>query len=141
MIVIDTNVLSEQMKQEPSAAVVAWFKKQAAASLYTTAVCEAEICLGLAVLPEGKRKRELMAAGEKVLELFAGRILPFDSEAANAFAVIVSARRVLGRPINDFDAQIAAISRSKDMTLATRNVSDFEGAGVKILDPWSAQLE
>ena len=97
----------------------------------------AEILVGLAMLPDGRRKLDLDATARSVLGLFVGRILPFDSAAASAYAEIVAARQRIGRPINDFDAQIAAIARSRDMALATRNGSDFEGIDLHIIDPWA----
>lgn len=88
--------------------------------------------------PEGRRKRDLEAAARGVLALFAGRILPFDSLAARQFAAIVVVRRRLGRPINDFDAQIAAITRARNMSLATRDARDFAETGLQIIDPWQS---
>lgn len=99
---------------------------------------EAEIIYGIAILPEGRRRRDLEAAAQGVLALFAGRILPFDSLAAREFAAIVIDRRRLGRPINDFDAQIAAIARARSMSLATRDTRDFAETGVQIIDPWQS---
>src|SRR5262245_28985420 len=119
MIILDTNVLSEEMRPVPAAPVHAWFRKQTAADLFTTAVCQAEILVGVAMLPDGKRKLELETVALDVFELFAGRILPFDSAAAAAYAEIVASRQHVGRPISDFDAQIAAIARSHNMALAT----------------------
>jgi predicted nucleic acid-binding protein len=136
MIVPDTNVLSEEMKPVPERAVHNWLSRQRPRDLFTTAVTEAEIIYGVSVLPEGKRKQELDAAAQRVLALFAGRILPFDSAAAREFAKIVTDRRQAGRPIEDFDAQIAAITRSRGMVLATRDVQDFAGTGVQMVDPW-----
>jgi toxin FitB len=136
MIIVDTNVLSEEMKPVPAASVLSWFRRQSAVNLFTTAVCQAEILVGLAILPDG-RKLDLDATARSVLGLFVGRILPFDSAAASAYAEIVAARQRTGRPLNDFDAQIAAIARSRDMALATRNGSDFEGIGLHIIDPWA----
>ena len=137
MTVIDTNVLSEEMKIAPNPAVLAWFAKQSPGNLFTTAVCEAEIRLGLKLLPDGQRKRDLEAAANRILALFAGRIVPFDSAAATTYALIVSHRRSIGRPINDFDAQIAAIARSRRLALATRNLVDFEDTGVELVNPWA----
>jgi toxin FitB len=137
MIIVDTNVLSEEMKPIPAASELAWFRCQNAVALFTTAVCQAEILVGLARLPDGKRKFDLEVTARSVLGLFVGRILPFDTVAAAAYAEIVATRQQIGRPINDFDAQIAAIARSRDMALATRNGSDFEGIGLEIIDPWA----
>ena len=136
MIVLDTNVLSEEMKLAPNATVHQWFLGHSASDLFTTAVTEAEIRLGIAILPDGKRKRDLETAALRVLELFVGRILPFDSAAAQDFARIVADRQRLGRPFQDFDAQIAAITLSRGMTLATRSTTDFAGTGVALIDPW-----
>ena len=136
MIVLDTNVLSEEMKPAPQPAVHDWLSRQNPLDLFTTSVTEAEIIYGVTILPDGKRKRELDAAAQRILALFAGRILPFDSAAAREFALIVVDRRRAGRPIEDFDAQIASITRSRGMTLATRDVHDFAGIGVQLIDPW-----
>jgi hypothetical protein len=137
MIVLDTNVLSEEMKPAPDPAVHGWLARQNPLDLFTTVVTEAEILYGVAIKPDGGRKRDLEAAAQRVLSLFAGRILPFDSAAAREFAQIVTDRRRAGRPIKDFDAQIAAITRSRGMTLATRDLQDFAGTGVQVVDPWS----
>jgi toxin FitB len=137
MIIVDTNVLSEEMKPAPAASVLAWFRRQGAVDLFTTAVCQAEILVGVAMLPNGRRKSDLEAVARSVLGLFIGRILPFDSGAAAAYAEIVATRQKIGRPINDFDAQIAAIARSRDMALATRNASDFAGIDLRVIDPWA----
>jgi predicted nucleic acid-binding protein len=136
MIVLDTNVLSEAMKPSPDPALARWMMREHGRGLFTTAVSEAEIIYGIAILPGGRRKRDLEAAAQGVLALFAGRILPFDSLAAREFAAIVIDRRRLGRPINDFDAQIAAITRARSMSLATRDTRDFAETGVQIIDPW-----
>lgn len=136
MIVLDTNVLSEEMKPAPASAVHQWLLRQRAQDLYTTAITEAEILFGIALLPGGKRRRALEAAARSVLGLFAGRTLPFDSGASRDFVDIIIGRRRLGRPIETFDAQIAAIVRSRGMTLATRDEQDFADCGVPLVNPW-----
>ena len=79
-----------------------------------------------------------MAAIEAMLrEDFMGRILPFDSAAAVAFAEIAANCRQSGRPIAQADAQIAAIARSRGAALATRNLPDFEGCGIDLVNPWT----
>jgi predicted nucleic acid-binding protein len=138
MIVLDTNVLSEVMKPSPDVAVARWMRRERRRGLFTTAISEAEIIYGITTLPEGRRKQDLEVAAEAMLRLFAGRILPFDSLAAREFAVIVAGRRRLGRPINDFDAQIAAIARAHEMSLATRDAQGFAETGVRIIDPWQS---
>jgi predicted nucleic acid-binding protein len=100
-----------------------------------------EILYGLRLLPDGRRRRELQAAIVPIFrEDLAGCILPFDSEAADAYATVAVDRRRAGRPISQFDAQIAAIARSRGAALATRNVADFEGAGMALINPWDHQL-
>ena len=136
MIVVDTNVLSEEMKATPEASVDAWFRRQSSKALFTTTICEGEILLGVALLPDGQRKMALGAAAQKIFALFTARILTFDSAAAACYANIVAERQRLGRPIDDFDAQIAAIARSCGFAIATRNVADFEGIGLSIVNPW-----
>ncbi len=137
MIVLDTNVLSEEMRTAPEPKVHAWLQAQDAATLFTTAVTEAELLYGVAVLPDGKRKTELMAAAQRIMGLFAGRILPFDSAAAGELATILVLRKQLGRPIASHDAQIASIARSRGMSVATRDVADFADCGVTLIDPWA----
>jgi hypothetical protein len=137
VIVLDTNVLSELLTPVPSLPVETWLAEQHALSVFTTAITEAEILYGLRLMPEGRRRRDLEAAILPMFqEDFAGRILPFDSDAADAYASIVTRRRNAGRPISQFDAQIAAITASKGATLATRNVSDFLETGIEIINPW-----
>jgi hypothetical protein len=139
MIVLDTNVLLETLRQRPEEAVQRWIKAQSASSLFTTTVCEAEIFYGVALLPPGRRRTALAQAVATIFaEEFFGRILPFDSAAARAFAEIAAARRRLGRPIDDFDAQTAAIARSCSAAIATRNVDDFADCGIVVIDPWRA---
>jgi toxin FitB len=137
MIVLDTNVLSELMRAKPDASVFAWVQGQTVASLYTTAITQAEILHGLLLLPAGKRREAIRgAADEMFAHDFGDRILPFDSAAALAYADIASQRRKAGRPISQFDAQIAAIVKSRGSDLATRNTSDFDGCGIRVLNPW-----
>jgi predicted nucleic acid-binding protein len=138
MIVLDTNVVSELMRPAPAARVLGWIDSQSASQLFITAITQAEILTGVMQLPRGKRREAIAAAAGEMFERdFAGRILAFDSSAAEAHAAIASARRRAGRPIAAFDAQIAAIARTHDAALATRNVGDFAGCGLEIIDPWS----
>lgn len=138
MILLDTNVLSELMKSIPEKAVLKWLDKHPASEFYISAVTKAEIELGIALLPKGKRKENLGTAANWMFEEFPGRCLSFDSEAASRYAIIVSGRSRMGRPISVEDAQIAAISLTNSMTLATRNTSDFELIDeLKVVNPWS----
>ena len=137
MIILDTNVVSELMLPIPSPNVVDWVAGQAAASLYLSTISEAELRYGVEILPTGERRNRLLGQVDSMLrEDFAGRILPFDSDAAQAYAVIAAARRVAGRPINHADCQISAIARCRGASVATRNVDDFEGTGVAVINPW-----
>ena len=138
MIVLDTNVVSELMRPSPAAHVVDWVAQQAATTLYFSTISEAELRYGVEVLPAGQRRAGLLAAIEGMLrEDFAGRVLPFDSDAARAYAVIAAGRRVAGRPISQADCQIAAIAQSRGAWVATRNAGDFEDCGIAVVNPWA----
>ncbi len=138
MIILDTNVLSELMRPEPSPRVVAWVAKQPVTELFTTSITEAEIFYGIELLTKGKRREGLLAAAEAVFaEDLAGRILGFESDAARVFSKIAAHRRALGRPISHADAQIAAIVQVRGAKLATRNIADFGDCGLDVVDPWN----
>jgi predicted nucleic acid-binding protein len=139
VILLDTNVLSEFMRPQPSVSVVAWLDQQPAGEVYTSAVSRAEIELGLMLMPPGKRQEALsQAAWAMFAEDFAGRCLPFDEDAARHYAAIVSARTRAGRPISVEDAQIAAIALTYQMPLATRNTTDFELINdLEVVNPWT----
>jgi predicted nucleic acid-binding protein len=125
------------LKPAPDAEVLDWMAAQPAASLYTTSITQAEILHGLMLLPAGRRRRALEAAATSMFtEDFEGRILGFDTGAAPPYARIASERRRTGRPISQLDAQIAAIARSTGAAIATRNLRDFSGCGVPLVDPW-----
>ena len=134
---LDTNVLSELLRAAPNPAVVAWVSAQPDGNLFVTSVTEAEMRLGVRLLPAGKRRQALdIAIGEMFTEDFAGHIRPFDTVAVPGYVDIVWKRRAAGRPISQFDAQIAAIALHHGDKLATRNLSDFEGCGLTLIDPW-----
>ena len=139
MIIIDTNVVSELMRATPDPAVLAWFAGYAADTLFLTAISEAELRTGAAILPAGQRRDRLVGAIDAMIDQdFAGRILPFDSPAARCYAEIAAARRAAGKPILDADCQIAAIASACGAAIATRNVKDFEGCGIDVINPWNA---
>jgi toxin FitB len=140
MLVLDTNVISELMKISPSPRVTEWWGQQQSGELFTTTVTMAEILYGIEILPKGKRRDSLLAEADAVFtQDLAGRILPFDEEAARCFSEIAARRRAEGRPIAELDAQVAAVAHSRRAILATRNTTDFEGCSVRLTNPWGGQ--
>ena len=134
MIVLDTKVVSELMRPQPAESVSRWLATQSNATVFTTAVTQAEILFGLALLPEGRRRTDLLIAAEQMFEEdFMGRMLPFDAAAAREFALVAASKRQLGRSMGSFDAQIA---RSRGAAVATRNRVDFQDCGLTLIDPW-----
>ncbi|HXY56962.1 MAG TPA: type II toxin-antitoxin system VapC family toxin [Methylocystis sp.] len=137
--ILDTNVLSEVMKPTPSAAVASWMRRQPLRSLFTAAICHAEILAGIAVLPRGRRRAEFEAmAAAMFAHDFDGRILPFDSEAATFYASLFADRRQIGRPIATADLIVAATARAHEAIVVTRDVGGFEGCGLTLVNPWEA---
>lgn len=141
MILLDTNVISEVMRAVPSAPVLDWFAEQIPSDLHLPAIVEAELRFGILLLPEGRRKSALADALEDMLEIdFRGRIVPFDSASARAYGRIASKRRREGRAVKEADCQIAAIAAARRASVATRNVRDFQDAGIPILNPWEQSV-
>ncbi len=137
MIVLDTNVLSEGLRPQPSPKVLEWMRLEPISALFTTSITEAELFCGVALLPDGRRRQALEAViAQLVGTQFADRIIPFDSAAAREFADIAASRRRAGRSIGEADCRIAAIARSRGASLATRNAGDFTDCGLTIIDPW-----
>ena len=137
-VLLDTNVVSELLRPSPNPAVEGWVAARQAADLHFSAVSEAELRYGVALLPAGRRRDALALAVEAILrEDFEDRVLPFDSEAAREYADIAASRRPAGRPVAPADCQIAAIARSRDLTIATRNVRDFADMEIELVDPWA----
>jgi predicted nucleic acid-binding protein len=137
MIILDTNVVSEMIRPAPSERVIQWISSQPALLLYTTSITQAEMMYGMEILTKGKKKKALEAALNGMFEEdFRKRVLGFDSGCARFYAEIGATRKALGQPISQFDAQIAAIARSRTAVLATRNSADFAGCGVKLTNPW-----
>ena len=135
---LDTNVVSELMRLSPDPGVEIWVANRSADSLFFSAIGEAELHYGVAVMPAGQRRDRLRSEIDAMLrEDFEGRVLPFDSTAARSYAGITSARRFAGRPVAPADCQIAAIAHSRGMAVATRNVRDFEDIEIAVIDPWS----
>jgi toxin FitB len=138
VIILDTNVVSELMRPVPSPALPKSLSKYSADELFTTSITLAEIFYGIEILPAGKRKNDLLAGAERLFySVLENRILPFDEAAAQHFPHIAASRRKRGRPIAELDAQIAAIASLHGSVLATRNTAEFEGCGVRVVNPWS----
>lgn len=138
MIILDTNVVSEPLKPQPNPAVLEWLDAQAPETLCLTTINLAELLSGIAALPAGRRRNKLgQALAEQVMPLFEGRVLAFDTQAANAFARVHVGALAVGNPISFADGAIAAIAAARGFLLATRNVRDFKGTGVELIDPWA----
>jgi predicted nucleic acid-binding protein len=139
MIVLDTNVVSEPLRPAPDPGVLRWLDAQAPETLFLTSITVAEFMAGIAALPKGKRRIRLSRALlQDVLPLFEDRVLPFDTRAAYAFADVHAGASASGNPIGFADGAIAAVTAAHGFALATRNVRDFRGAGIEIVDPWTA---
>lgn len=137
MIIADTNVISEVWKRSPDPKFLSWWS-QVSDSIATTSVTVGELHTGIKLLPPSQRRDFYARAFERSFSIFEKRngILPYDLAAARALGEIVATRRSAGRPISAEDAMIAAICRSRRLTLATRNTKDFEGTGVRVINPW-----
>ena len=135
---IDTNVLSELMRQTPSTKVLDWFAAQTPNKLHTSVITYAEILAGIALLPAGKRRDAMTQAARQIFEEdFAGRCLDFGGLAVGCYAMVRAQCQLAGRPIDTADAQIAAIALAAKLELVTRNTKDFVGIdGLKLHNPW-----
>jgi predicted nucleic acid-binding protein len=139
VIILDTNVLSAVMRTAPDAPVVAWLDRQPAESVWITSITLFEARLGLALLPQGRRRRALEAALDRVLEDdLENRVLDFDAAAATSAASLAADRQRAGRPADMRDTQIAGIALARHATLATRNVRHFADLKIPVVDPWTA---
>lgn len=139
MLILDTNVISEPMRQRPDEGVLAWIDAQARQSTWLTAVTVFELKAGIERLSVGKRKRQLSKSLEVVLtEEFEGRILAFDKNAAIVAGELSEQVRKQGAEVEIRDLQIAAIAATHHAILATRNERDFRHTGITIVNPWSS---
>ena len=140
MILLDTNVISEPLKLSADAGVLSWIDAQSIDTLYLSAISLAELRFGIAALPAGKRKETLhLGLEQRILPLFADRILPFDTAASLAYADILSMTRTQGRAIATADGYIAATAKRHGFMVATRDASPFEAAGLTVINPWTVQ--
>jgi predicted nucleic acid-binding protein len=137
MILLDTNVISEPLRPQPESAVLDWLNAQEPETLYLSTVSVAELLAGIERLPAGKRRSALKhALDQQIMPLFEDRVLAFDRPAAVAFAQVNASAQATGNTIGFADCAIAAIAAAHGFIVATRNVRDFKGTGVTLLNPW-----
>lgn len=139
MIILDTNVLSALMRSEPEKEVIDWLDRQAPESIWITSITEFESRYGLALLPDGRRRKALESAfGRLLKEDLEGRVLPFDGAAAAEAALLAAQRQQAGEPVDMRDTQIAGIALARRAAIATRNTRHFGGLTVDVVNPWQA---
>lgn len=139
MILLDTNVVSEPLRPAPDARVIQWIDAQPLETLFLSAITVAELRAGVALLPAGKRRTGLQRnLEERVLPLFAGRVLPFDIACTKAYADLIAKARAVGIAIAAADGYIAALAATVGLTVATRDTSPFAAAGAAVINPWQA---
>lgn len=137
MIVVDTNVISEVMRPQPSPAVLSWLNAQDGNQLFITTVTLAEISYGLRILPDGQRRWQLHSRFEQfIAQAFEERVLDFTASAARSYAEIMGHRKEMGHPMSLLDGQIAGIAHAHGFTVATRNIKDFENCGLDLINPF-----
>lgn len=137
MVLLDTNIISEAMKPQPHPSVRGWLDAQSAETLFLSSVTVAELLFGIGALPDGKRKDNLAAALDGVMDLFGPRILPFDANAARRYADLAIKARSAGKGFPTSDGYIAAIAAAHGFTVASRDTSAFSAAGLTVIDPWN----
>jgi predicted nucleic acid-binding protein len=139
VLILDTNVLSEVLRPAPHDGVLAWLGAQPRSQVFTTAITRAEILFGVALLDKGSRRQKLLHASQAIFdEDLEGKVIAFDETAAGHYADIAVYRKQIGRPITQLDAMIAAIARTHQASIATRNVMDFFDCGIEVIDPWKS---
>lgn len=138
-LLLDTNVVSEFVATKPEPRVVRWLGRQAPEHLFLSVITLGELVYGVARLPSGRRRDRLARwVTDDLPAQFAGRVLSFDGRATRRWGELRALTERMGRPRPALDLQLAATAAASDLTLATRNVADFEGLGLDILDPWTS---
>ena len=138
MILLDTQVVSEPLRNAPEARVIEWIDAQPMETLFLCAITVAELRAGVALLPDGKRRSGLQESLEKrVLPLFAGRVLPFDLACTQAYAALMAKARSAGLAVATADGVVAAIAAANGFAVATRDTRPFDAAGVTVINPWA----
>jgi toxin FitB len=137
MIILDTNVISELIREAPDERVKSWITSVRFGDIATTSVTIAELLSGAALMPQGKKRVAMEGLTKEIVaDLAGGRIESSDEEAAEQYALVLGRRKPIGRPIGMADAMIEAICLSRNAVLATRNVKDFDGLDITMLNPW-----
>ena len=139
MIVLDTNIVSVLARPDhPDLPIInAWRQASLDRKFRVTAISRAEIAYGIAILPEGARKRRLAAQADQFFAPLVNLTLPFGFHEADAFGIIMADRRAKGHPMSILDAQIAAIAKVAGATVATRDTKDFLDCGIAVVNPYA----
>lgn len=137
MIVVDTNVFSEALKPSPDEDVMRWLSERSD-EIVTTAITVTDLTFGALRLPDGRRRTEILAAIRALVDTAGDRVIPFDAIAAHHAAELRARREARGHIVSVEDTMIAGICRARAHRLATRNIRDFDDAGIELLNPWSA---
>ena len=142
MILLDTNVLSEALKLEPEPRVVAWLDRRFPECAIST-ITIFELRAAIELLSRGQRRDALEQAISRLVRRFGARVYPFDAASAEAAATLLSKARAAGLGLHQIpaklaDLQIAGVAAAYGLDLATRNVGDFQGVGLNLIDPWAA---
>jgi predicted nucleic acid-binding protein len=131
---LDTNVLSELRRKTPDAAVLEWFTRRPASTLYLSVLTFGELRKGIEGVPDAKRRMALTDWLETDLPaFFAGRILPVDAQVADRWGRLLSAA---GRPLPAIDSLLAASAALHGLSMVTRNSRDFADLGLDVINPW-----
>jgi len=136
MIILDTNVISETMKRHPEPRVVAWINSQQESTLFLSSITVAELSLGVATLPDGQRKTSLQEMIRRAIQLFSGRILPFDRAAANYYGSLMANARLQGYAPSMADGCISAIAKAHNCIVASRDTDPFLATQTQVINPW-----